>query len=269
LNVTVERGAGGVDTVNKVASGVAEFGLADLGTMMLAAEKNGAPVKALMPVGTESPFGIMTLKDHAITALPQLEGRSLAAGPGDSNIQVLPYAMKESGGDFAKVKFEQADFSALLGMLMQGHVDAFTTFKGTAEVLKPIAAAAGRDVNFFDYGKDLKVYGMALFANAGYLADNHDVARRLVKGAQCAFLAGRANPEAALDAMLQEFPDRKRDVEMSGIKSGIDDMFEPDVYGKFGFGWSSERVANTLNFNMAAHGVTEMKVKADELIAAP
>ena len=269
VNVTVLRGSGGVDAVNKVASGAAEFGLADLGTMMLAAEKNGAAVKALMPVGMNSPFGVMTLKDHAITSLRQLEGRSLAAGPGDSNIQALPYAMKLAGGDFSKVKFEQADFSALLGMLMQGRVDSFTTFDGTAGVLIPIAAAAGREVNFYNYGGGLHIYGLALFANSIWLADHRDLARRVVEGAQCAYLDGRAHPEAALDAMLAEFPDRKRDVEMAGIQSGIGAMFAPEVFDKYGFGWNAERVANTLSFNMAAHGFTEVKVKAEDLVAAP
>ena len=114
LQVSLQRGSGGVDTVAKVASGLADVGMADLGTVMIGARKNKAGVKAIFPVYMDNPFGILSLKSTRIASLKDLEGLKLAAGPGDSNIQMLPYAMQLAGADFKKVKAERADFSALL-----------------------------------------------------------------------------------------------------------------------------------------------------------
>src|SRR4051812_17724148 len=48
LNVSLRRGFGGVDTVTKIAAGAAEFGLADLGTLMLGRARSNAQVVAIM-----------------------------------------------------------------------------------------------------------------------------------------------------------------------------------------------------------------------------
>ena len=254
LDISLERGSGGVDTVAKVASGLADVGLADLGTMMIGAHRNGAAVKAIFPVYMDSPFGILSLESTGVASLKDLEGLKLAAGPGDSNIQILPHAMQLAGADFEKVHTERADFSALLGLLLQEKVDVFTTFLTTAQILKTVSMKAGKEVAFYHYGKDLNVYGSVVFATDDFLKTRPDVAMRLMDGMQCAYEAARADLDAAADALLAEFPSKKRDAELAAIRGGSILTFEADAYGKHGFAWDMDRVARTFELSLKAQG---------------
>ena len=254
LEVSLERGSGGVDTVAKVASGLADVGMADLGTVMIGAHKNNAGVKAIFPVYMDNPFGILSLDSTRIASLKDLEGLKLAAGPGDSNIQMLPYAMQLAGADFGKVNAERADFSALLGLLLQEKVDSFTTFLTTAQILKAVSKNAGKEVAFYHYGRDLEVYGSVIFATDQFLADRPDVAKRLVAGMKCAYEAARADPDAAADALLAEFPSKKRGAELASIRGGIILTFESETHEKNGFDWDMDRIARTFQLSLTAQG---------------
>ena len=254
LDISLERGSGGVDTVAKVASGLADVGMADLGTVMIGAHKNKAAVKAIFPVYMDNPFGILSLNSTKIASLKDLEGLKLAAGPGDSNIQLLPYAMELAGADFKKVEAERADFSALLGLLLREKVDAFTTFLTTAQILKAVAKGAGKEVAFYHYGRDLKIYGSVIFATDEFLKERPEVAKRLMAGMKCAYEAARADPDAAADALLAEYPSKKRGAEMASISGGIILTFGAETYQEHGFDWDMDRVARTFGLALTAQG---------------
>ena len=254
LEVSLQRGSGGVDTVAKVASGLADVGMADLGTVMIGAHKNKAGVKAIFPVYMDNPFGILSLKTTKIASLKDLEGLKLAAGPGDSNIQMLPYAMQLAGADFKKVKAERADFSALLGLLLREKVEAFTTFLTTAQILKAVSKSAGKEVAFYHSGRDFEIYGSVIFATDTFLKERPAVAKRLMAGMKCAYEAARANPDAAADALLAAFPSKKRGAELASIRGGIILTFGAGTYKTHGFEWDMDKVARTFQLALTAQG---------------
>src|SRR5262249_4257839 len=103
LELTVKRGYGAADAVTKVATNAAEFGVADLGSVMTARARGRANVKAVMPIFSDSPLLVAVLSTSPIQSLKDLEGRSLAAGPGEGGSLIIPLAMKDAGGDMAKV----------------------------------------------------------------------------------------------------------------------------------------------------------------------
>lgn len=269
IEVSLERGMSGGDSVTKVASGTSELGLADIGTMILAVANSGAPVRAIMPVSMENPFGILTLEENRMSTLSMLENKTLGAGPGDSVFQVLPYATAREGGDFKKVNVEQVDFSALLGMLLQKRLDAFTTFRSTAAILDTSAESMGRKVAFYHFGKKIDAYGLVLFANTGFLTEKPDVAQRVIEGLQCAYTLARNDPDGVVDALLEEFPDRKRAVELASVKVGIDETFQNDAFDKHGFSWDPDRVRRNLEFTLSAHGLDPSRVDVSDIVWQP
>lgn len=242
VTTVLERGMSGGDAVTKVAAGTSELGLADMGTMILAVANSKAPVQAIMPVSMESTFGILTLKENSISTLSMLENKTLGVGPGDSVFQMLPYVMEREGGDIRKVKVEQVDFSALLGMLVQQRIDAFTTFRSTAAILSVNVEKMGKNVSFYHFGSKLENYGLVLFGNTRFLAEKSDIAQKVIKGLQCAYTLARKDPDGVVDALLEKFPDRKRDVEMASVKVGIEETFPAYVFDKYGFAWDPARV---------------------------
>lgn len=254
IEFTFDRGAGSVDTVAKVASGLGDIGMADFGTMMLGVLNNGAEVKALMPIYSNAPFGIMTVATTGINSVADLEGRKLAAGPGDAAILLLPLAMELAGRDFSQVETVNADFSALLGLLLQGQVDGHTTFLTTSRILSDVVRNAGQEPQFVHFGESLDMYGSVLFGNAQFLAERPDVARRAMDATQCTLRAAQADPEAAIDALLEAFPEKNRAPEFAALGGGLDLIFDNAAFAEYGFDWDETRVSATYTNTMRAQG---------------
>lgn len=255
LEFSFDRGAGSTDTVAKVASGLADVGYADLGAVLLGSLNNGADVKALVPVYADSAFGVLTLSNSGITDLKGLEGKKLGSGPGDVTTKMLPVAMEAQGADFSKVERETADYSALFGLLLQGRTDANTTFLTTAHILDSVAKRAGKEVSFIHFGKDLDMYGQVVFANGKFLAERPDVAHKVIEATECVFEAIRVQPDIGLDALLAEFPEKKRDAEMASVSGGLDLIFNNETFAEHGFAWDDERVLNTFRNVSKAQGL--------------
>lgn len=266
VDITVERGAGGTDTVAKVAAGLAEIGSADLSTVMLGIDRYKTPVKVLLPLYSNSPFGVLTLESHKVGSLKELEGLTIAAGPGDSNLQVLPIIMKRAGADFSKVKIEQADFSALLGLLLQDRVNAILSFKTTGSVLAVAAANAGRELDFYHYGKDIGTYGMVFFGSERFLQEKPDTARRVAKGLECAYQAAYKDSEAAVAAFLARFPEKNREDVVVGARAASQLIFDTETFAANGFNWDEGRLKNTLKLALEAQGINSEVKKVDNYL---
>jgi len=254
IEFTFDRGAGGVDTVAKVASGLADLGRADLGTVLLGASGSGAEVKALFPIYSTSPFVILTLADSGIDGLKDLEGRVLSHGPGDSAIQMLPIAMQNAGADLSKVETQTVDFSALLGLLIQGKSDAQTSFLTTARILQNVLAGAGKEGKVIHFGQDLDMYGSVVFATQDFLNERPEVAARAAKALQCAYSKGNENPASAADALLAEFPEKKRAAEEASIAAAQQLIFGNATHEANGFSWDMQRVQTTFKNAKMAKG---------------
>lgn len=269
LDISLERGFGGVDTVAKVASGVTDMGMADLGTVMLAGAREHAPVKALFPVYNESPMAVATMSNSGIKALKDLEGHKLASAPGDSTVTMLPLAMKDVGADFSKVERMSADVSALFGLLMQGKADAITTFMTTGNILRGIASASGKQLDLIHFGADLGIYGSVIFANKSFIESKPDVAARVVKAGKCVLEKAHANPEAAVDALMEAFPTKKRENEDAGAKAGLSLVFDNATYKEHGFSWDMAKVERTFERSLEAQGLSASGTGADYVVQQP
>lgn len=269
LDVSMERGFGGVDTVAKVASGVTDMGMADLGTVILAGVREHAPVKALFPVYNESPMAVATMSDSGIKSLKDLEGHKLASAPGDSTVVMLPLAMTDAGADFSEVERMSADVSALFGLLMQGKTDAITTFMTTGKILQGIASSAGRQLDLIHFGADLGIYGSVIFANQSFIGSKPDIVARVVKAGECIYEKARANPDSVVDALMEAFPTKKRENEAAAAKAGLSLVFDNATFKEHGFSWDMARVERTLKMSLEAQGLTASGSGADYVVQQP
>src|SRR5271170_2361127 len=87
IDVSIKRGYGAGDAITKIATGASEFGVTDLGAMIAGRAKTGAAVKGLLPIMSDSPFGVVVMDSSPIKTLKDLEGRSVASAPGDAGMQ--------------------------------------------------------------------------------------------------------------------------------------------------------------------------------------
>lgn len=202
FDVNFVRGQGSADAIKKVAAGVASFGFADAGSLVLARGNDGVPVKLVSIVYAKPPQAIFAIKGSGITSPKDLEGRTVADTASSSVRLLFPAFAKAAGIDASKVKWVVADASALPSLLANGRADAICQFS----VGEPLIAAsvAPKDVVRINYGDaGLDYYGNGLIASEDMIAKNPEqvkaFVRATIKGMKDAF----ANPAEAASIMAK------------------------------------------------------------------
>ncbi len=246
INLTVVRGYGAADAVTKVATGVAKFSITDLGTIIAAVATTQAPVKAIMPVVSQSPMGIAVLDESPIQTLKDLEGHSVGSSVGNAAMTFLPVGMEIVGGDWSKVTVETADGSALNGLLLGGQIDALASYVTSTVSLQSIAEQAGKKVRSIGYGDALDIYNASLFTSDAMIKDNPDLVARFVKAAQCTYDAARANPEGAIDAMVASVEGMQKETQVKSVPFSMNFAFDNPTFAKNGYAWDLARVAHNI-----------------------
>src|ERR1041385_9043853 len=104
LDVELQNSKGSGDSIAKVDTGRADVGLADA-VVVIPRVAQGAKIKIVGAVFDLTPLNIWTRKDTGITKPRDLEGKTLAAPPGDSQRQLFPAFARLNGVDESKVKW--------------------------------------------------------------------------------------------------------------------------------------------------------------------
>ena len=124
IDLTIERGFGSSDTVTKIASGVAKFGIADIAAVMAGRVRAETPVKAIASIYTRPPHSIFVLADSGIETFEDLEGRSLAGAPGSAVRVYLPLVMARNEVDMSMVELVNSEPATMGPLLVSGQADA-------------------------------------------------------------------------------------------------------------------------------------------------
>src|SRR5918994_3481758 len=103
LDVELQNSKGSGDSIAKVDTNRADVGLADA-VVVIPRVAQGAKIKIVGAVFDLTPLNIWTRKDTGIAKPKDLEGKTLAAPPGDSQRQLFPAFARVNGLDASKVK---------------------------------------------------------------------------------------------------------------------------------------------------------------------
>lgn len=202
FDVNFVRGQGSADAIKKVAAGVATFGFADAGSLVLARGNDGVPVKLVSVVYAKPPQAIFAIKGSGITSPKDLEGKTVADTASSSVRLLFPAFAKAAGIDASKVKWVVADGAALPSLLANGRADAICQFSVGEPLIA--AAVAPKEVTRINYADSkLDYYGNGLIASEEMIAKHPDevkaFVRATIKGMKDAF----ANPAEAATIMAK------------------------------------------------------------------
>ena len=123
LEVELQNSKGSGDSIAKVDSGRADVGLADA-VVVIPRVAQGAKIKVVGAVFDLTPLNIWTRKDTGITKPKDLEGRLLAAPPGDAQRQLFPAFARLNGVDESKVRWLNIEPAAKFVALSEKRADA-------------------------------------------------------------------------------------------------------------------------------------------------
>ena len=206
LDVTIERGQGSGDTVKRVELGTVDIGLADTGTVVVA-RSQGAKVKVIAIIYSQSPNGIKTRRDTGITCPKDLEGHTVGVPPGDAQRVLWPALAKANGIDMNKVALVNIKPGAKAQSLAARVVDAvFDWIVGNVQYWQ---AGLGRDelviIPWAAWG--VNPYGNAIIASEKTIEERPDMLRRFLDATMKAWQWSLLHPDEAIEIFTNYNPE--------------------------------------------------------------
>jgi NitT/TauT family transport system substrate-binding protein len=204
IDLTINEGRGSGVATQAIGAKSDTFGLADGGTMVLAAAK-GIPIKTVMTPMNVSPFGIVARDDAGIKTPKDLEGKKLAVTAGDALTQIFPAVIEVNNLNKDAIEMVFVDPAGKVVSVLEGKADALL---GSADAQFFQIEAKGVKasyLNFADIG--VNTVGLTVIAHEDTINDNPDLIKRFVKATVRSFEAGQADPDAAVQAALKAKPD--------------------------------------------------------------
>ena len=163
LEVELQNSKGSGDSIAKVDTGRADVGLAD-SAVVIASAARGTKIKVVGMVFDKSPLNIWSRKEAPITKPKDLEGKSVAAPPGDGQRQMFPAFARLNGIDASKVTWVNVEPAAKVPALAEKRVDAVADYTtGLPFYEKAIGKGNAVMLPWADHGFDM--YSMSIIAS--------------------------------------------------------------------------------------------------------
>jgi len=228
IDLDIQEGRGAGVTVQAVAAGSAQFGYADVATMIKAGAR-GAPVVAVGVLLQTSPMAVMGFSEKNIKTPADIKGKTIVLTPGDSMSQVWPLMMQKTGLKETDFKILSGDAKTKMNALISGQADLTMGYVMDQPVkLLDATKKTVTTIRFADYGVNLVCSGIVV--QKDFLKQNPDLVRRFMRAATKSMEAAEKDPAAAVDAMLKADPKSGvRDSLIGGMKQTVALYHAPGV----------------------------------------
>lgn len=256
LDVKVIRGYGSGDTVTKIATKKADFGIADVGSLILARAKEDIQVKAVANFKESYP-GIVIYNDALGIKTPQdLEGKSIIGSASSSIVLFFPAFAKATGIDQSKVKWQFLDPTLQYSAFAQGQADALTTMY---KYIPRVEKLVGKPVPFFSYRDDAQLnrYGESIIVHEDTIKENPELVRRFVAGFLKGLQYSLEHPSEVGVIMKKYVPETDPDLSVKMWESELKYQVITGEEGQTkGLGsMSDQRMAQTIKFVLDAYEI--------------
>jgi len=247
LEVSISSGRGSTDAITKIATGQADIGTADIGSLMAAKAQDGSlPVKAVYSIFNQAPHAFFALKKSGISKLIDIEGKKVSTSPFTSSNAFMPLVLKENGLAEDAVTLTKVDPGALGPMLMTGGTDAIIAWVTNIALFADQAAATGNELVVLPWSDaGLELYSASVVASEKFLSERPDVAKRFIRAFDKSLKFTHDNPRKAAEALNSMVPEVDVDVAIAQIgdtmKLVVNDVSERDGMGAL----TEDRVALT------------------------
>src|SRR5499426_125373 len=234
LDVTLENSKGSGDSIAKVDTGRADAGLADT-AVVIAALARTAKIKIVGMVFDKTPLNVFSSKDKPILKPQDLEGKSIAAPPGDSQRQIWPAFVKANQIDDSKVIWVNVEPAAKIAALAERRVDAVADYTtGLPYYEKPMGAGNVVMMPWANFGLDM--YSMSIMASDKTMSERPKALRAFLEAAYLGWRDVMADPNEAIAIFKKRVPEIDVAIIEANMKLGLDLMKTPR-YAANGIGW--------------------------------
>jgi len=231
LNVKIDRGTGAGNTASNVASGVYDFGWADVTTLIAFDAQNPTKELTLVYISfQDAPLAIVSFKSTGITTLKDLQGKTVADQHGSAAGAVINVVTKAGTPEEIKITRKFVTPQLREPMLIRRDVDAILAFD-VSSIMTLVDLGVPRDqisvLRYADIGFD--VYGTGLWVRRDFLEKNPRTVAAMVRAVNKGTKDAIANPGAAAEMMTKYAPLLKTDIECQRLLIALDHHLNPDV----------------------------------------
>lgn len=208
IELTISRGFGSGDTVNKVVAGQATVGTADIGAIMLGRVRQNVPVRCISAEYAYSPHSFWVLASSDIRSIADLAGKRVGITAGNSHLIYFPLVARANNLDPARVTFTNMEAGALLPTLLAGRIDAMPGFATVYALRNRQAQQAGQGLRMMTFADNgLRIYGECQFASERTIAQNPDLLRRYLRATIRSFRWANEHPQEAARILAGAHPE--------------------------------------------------------------
>jgi NitT/TauT family transport system substrate-binding protein len=245
IDLEIQEGRGSGATVQAVAAKTADFGYADVTTMMRAAIK-GAPIIAVGVLNQTTAMSVMGFADKNMRTPQDIIGKTVAITPADSLTQVWPLFLRKTGLKESDVKIVAGDAQTKLNAVINGRADLL--LGAVMDQSMRIKDATGKDVyciRFADYG--INLIGDGIIANTDFVKQNADLVRRFMAATTKAVEGAAKAPDETVDAILAADPKAgKRETLLQGFTLATQFYTTPETKDKPPFSVTDANMAESV-----------------------
>ena len=203
LNVTMYTPSDPSTVLQTVGAGQDDFGMSYQPDVLLA-RNEGVPVVSILGVVQHPLNSLMTLETSGITRPSELAGKKVGYPGIPTNEPLLETMLKHDGlsglDDIELVNIGWNISESLISEKVDGVVGAYWTHESInmENIGYPVNVMRMEEWGVPDY------YELVLVTSESYLADNEDVARRLIRAVKRGFEEAIADPQAGVDVLVAE-----------------------------------------------------------------
>ncbi|QAY66459.1 ABC transporter substrate-binding protein [Paenibacillus protaetiae] len=254
LDMTITPGGPQISATQIVASGKAEFGMAQADEILLA-RQNGIPLVALFASFQTNPQGLVVHKDAGIASPDNLHGKSVYVSSGAGYWEYLKKAYSLSDVKQMAYTGSAAPFLADSNVVLQGYVTSEPFEMKNQNV----------DVDFLlnaDFGYN--PYGNVLFTTEDYLKKHGDVVKAFVEATAKGFEAYKTDYKTINEAIQKESPDMTTEKLTYASETMMPLVFDGDAK-EHGVGYMSKERWETLAKQMTDTGLLDKMPDVSEV----
>jgi NitT/TauT family transport system substrate-binding protein len=238
LDVDMQNSKGSGDSIAKVDTGRADVGLAD-SAVVIASSARGAKVKVVGMVFDKSPLNVWSRKEAPITKPKDLEGKTVAAPPGDGQRQMFPAFARLNGIDQTKVTWVNVEPAAKVPALAEKRVDAVADYTtGLPFYEKAIGKGNAIMLPWADHGFDM--YSMSIIASEKTMKERAPMLRAFLEASYLGWRDVMTDPKSALEIFKKRVPEIDLSIIEPNMMMGLE-LMRTDRYAQHGIGWMDDK----------------------------
>jgi NitT/TauT family transport system substrate-binding protein len=210
ISFAIQAGGPNNDGVAIVASGRYEIGQVSSSPSLMLAASQGIPVVCFAVGAQEHPYAYFSLPKAPIRTPQHMIGRKIGV---QATGQILLTALLRKNG-IPENKVQKVIVGSDMTPLLTGQVDAITGWRTNTTALKVL----GSDVvvmRMWDHG--VMLYALPYYTTVDFLKAKPDVLAGFLRAAGRGWAYAKANPEKAVDLLIQEYPNLVRADELEAL----------------------------------------------------